>query len=91
MDMLAAIEAVNNAKNALVRISTPILLVFGNISEFISIIILIQPTFRKNSCAIYFLAASCIRLIYINYMILLNGLSLGKFMCIARCILFSSK
>ena len=81
--MLETIQKIDNAKTVLARISTPILIVFGNISEIMTIIILVQRVFRKNSCAIYFLAASCTRLFYVNYMILLNGLSLGKFMCCA--------
>lgn len=79
MDMFASIQAVTNARVALAQISTPILLVFGNIGEMLSIIIFTRRTFRTNSCALYFLAASCTRLFYMNFTILLNGLALGKF------------
>ena len=77
-EMLVTAQAINNAQLVLVRISTPIFLVVGNISEILNIIIFVQRTFRNNSCAIYFLAAACIRILFINFTILFNGLSLGK-------------
>lgn len=77
-EMLAMIQAINNARISLVRISTPILMVFGNIGELLNIIVFLQPAFRSNSCAIYFLAAALTRLFFIDYTILINGLSLGK-------------
>ena len=79
MEMFATIQAVTNARVALAQISTPILLIFGNIGEMLSILIFFQRTFRINSCVLYFLAASCIRLFYMNFTVLLNGLALGKF------------
>jgi len=78
MEMLATIQAIEAARLAFVRISTPILLILGNIGEILNIIIFLQRIFRNNSCAIYFLAASCTRLLFINWTILLNDLALGK-------------
>ncbi|CAF1489618.1 unnamed protein product [Adineta steineri] len=77
MEILATIQAIQTAEISLVRISSPILMIFGNIGEILNIIIFIQRTFRNNSCAIYFLAASCVRLIFINFTIFLNDLSIG--------------
>jgi len=79
MEMLATIQAIEAARLAFVRISTPILCVLGNIGEILNIIIFVQRIFRTNSCAIYFLAASCTRLLFINFTILRNDLTLGKF------------
>lgn len=78
MEMFATIQAMVATETALVRISTPILIVLGNFGEILNIIIFLQRIFRRNSCAIYFLAAACTRLVFINTTILLNGLSVGK-------------
>ncbi len=77
--MLATVQAILATEVTFVQISTPILLILGNVGEFLNLIIFLQRTFRTNSCAIYFLAASCARLLFINFTILLNGLSIGKF------------
>ncbi|UJR10940.1 hypothetical protein I4U23_015125 [Adineta vaga] len=45
--------------------------------EILNIIIFVQRTFRTNSCAIYFFAASCAQLIFIYFTIFLNGLLIG--------------
>jgi len=66
IEMLDTIQAIQAAEIALVRISTPILFILGNIGEILNITIFIQRIFRNNSCAIYFLAASCARLLFIN-------------------------
>jgi hypothetical protein len=79
LEEFATIEAILAAEVALVRISTPILLILGYIGEILNIIIFVQRIFRTNSCAIYFLAASCTRLVFITFTVLLNDLSLGKF------------
>ena len=79
IEMLVTIQTITDVQNTLVRITTPMLLVIGNIGEMLSIIIFLQRNFRNNTCAIYFLAAACARLIFINSFILLNGLSHGKF------------
>jgi hypothetical protein len=76
--MYARAQAILVADVAFVRISTPILLILGNIGEILNLIIFLQRSFRANSCASYFLAASCSRLFFINYTILLNDLSIGK-------------
>ena len=77
--MSAPIQVIANVQAVLIRTSTPILFVVGNIGEALSILIFAQRVFRKNSCAIYLLAASCARLIFINCLILSDGLSFGKF------------
>ena len=76
--MIATAQAIQATKIPLVRVTTFILVILGNISEILNIVIFVQRTFRSNSCAIYFLAAACTRLIFINFTILPNGLSLGK-------------
>ena len=78
LQMFATIQAINAALVDLVKISTPILLVLGNFGEISSVIVFVQRTFRTNSCAIYLLAASCIRLLFINFTILTNYLAVGK-------------
>lgn len=78
MEMYLTIQSILATEIALVRISTPILLIFGNFGEILNIIIFLQRNFRTNSCAIYFLAAACTRLVFINTTILLNDLSIGK-------------
>ena len=75
---MMSIETIDNAKKGLVQISTPILLFLGNIGEILSIMIFVKRTFRNNACAIYFLGASCARLLFINHTILFNGLGIGK-------------
>lgn len=77
MQMLATAQAISNARILLAQISTPIVMVLGNIGEILNIIIFAQRTFRKNACAIYFLVASFTRLFFINFTILLDGLSFG--------------
>ena len=79
MEMLGTIQTITNVRIILARISTPILLISGNLGEILSIVIFAQPIFRNNSCAIYFLAASCSRLLFINFLILFSGLSFGTF------------
>ena len=76
----ATIQAIIVAQIDLVKISTPIMLILGNFGEISSIIVFVQRTFRTNSCAISFLAASCLRLLFINYVILSNGLAVGNSM-----------
>ena len=78
LQTFATIQAIIAAQIELVKISTPILLIIGNFGEISSIIVFIQRTFRTNSCAIYFLAASCVRLLFINYILISNGLAVGK-------------
>lgn len=78
MATLATIQTITNARALLAQIATPILIVLGNIGEILNIIIFSQRNFRKNACAIYFLVASCTRLFFINFTILLNGLTFGK-------------
>ena len=80
--MSATTQDIVSAKVALAQISTPILLILGNIGEILSISIFVQRIFRENSCAIYFLAAACTRLFFINLAILFNGLTLGKLISI---------
>lgn len=78
LQIFLTIQTINAIKIDLVRISTPILLILGNFGEISSVIVFVQRTFRTNSCAIYLLAASCTRLVFINFTILLNGLTVGK-------------
>ena len=78
LDMVATAQAILAVEVTFVRVTTFILVILGNISEILNIVIFVQRTFRSNSCAIYFLAAACTRLIFINFTILPNGLSLGK-------------
>lgn len=80
--MSATTRDIVNAKVALAQISTPALLILGNIGEILSISIFVQRIFRANACAIYFLAAACTRLFFINLAILFNGLVLGKLISI---------
>ena len=78
LQTFATIQAMVVAQIELIKISTPILFILGNFGDISNVIILAQRTFRTNSCAIYFLAASCVRLLFINYVILSNGLAVGK-------------
>lgn len=78
MDTLATAEAIMAAAIDLTRISTIILLILGNVGEILNFVIFVQRTFRNNPCAIYFLAASCARLFFINYVMVLNDITLGK-------------
>ncbi|UJR10937.1 hypothetical protein I4U23_015122 [Adineta vaga] len=75
--MYATMQSILAARSTFVQVSSIILLIFGNIGEILNIIIFVQRSFRTNSCAIYFLAASCARLIFIDFTILLNDLSMG--------------
>lgn len=78
MEMYATIQALLAANVVLVKITTPILVIIGDVGELLNVLVFVQANFRNNSCAIYFLAAACIRLVFINYTILFNGLSIGK-------------
>ena len=78
MATFATIQTITNARILLAQIATPILIVLGNIGEILNIIIFSQRTFRNNACAIYFLVASCTRLFFINFTILLDGLLFGR-------------
>ena len=78
MEMYATIQALLAANVVLVKIMTPILVILGDVGELLNVLVFVQANFRNNSCAIYFLAAACIRLVFINYTILFNGLSIGK-------------
>ncbi|UJR16877.1 hypothetical protein I4U23_003775 [Adineta vaga] len=76
-EIYVSIQAILSVKVSLAQITIPILLIFGNIGEILNIIIFVRRTFRTNSCVIYFLAASCTRLIFINCSILLTYFALG--------------
>ena len=80
LETFATMQAINSIQIDLVKISTPILLILGNFGEISSVIVFVQRIFRTNSCVIYLLAASCTRLFFINFTILLNGLAIGKLM-----------
>ena len=83
-EVFATIQAILDAQITFGRISTLILLILGNIGELLNIIVFLRRTFRTNSCAIYFLAAAGTRLLFLDLIILLNGLAIGKFTNIER-------
>lgn len=89
-EILATIQTIANIQAAFIRISTTILVIVGNIGEALSILVFAQRVFRNNSCAIYLFAASCGRLIFIDSLILFDGLSFGNFLCFHLFAQYSS-
>jgi hypothetical protein len=55
----------------------------GNIDELLNVSLFVRPIFRRNSCAIDFLAASCSRLVFINSTIFPNSLSISELLSVA--------